>query len=94
MIYHYFFGNDELVREELLIYHKHSFQFHASPNRPTSRGWVKLRSSNPKDSPKIQFNYLETESDRKQMRDCAKIARKIFSKNAMKEYLGKEILPG
>ena len=78
----------------LKSYHKHSFQFHASPNRPTSRGWVKLRSSNPKDSPKIQFNYLETESDRKQMRDCAKIARKIFSENAMKEYLGKEILPG
>ena len=28
------------------------------------------------------------------MRDCTKIARKIFSQNSMKEYLGKEILPG
>ena len=30
---------------------KHAFQLHASPNRPTSRGWVKLRSPNPKDQP-------------------------------------------
>ena len=73
---------------------KHAFQFHASPNRPTSRGWVKLRSSNPKDEPIIQFNYLETEGDRKQMRDCAKISRKIFSQKSIQEYLGKEIRPG
>ena len=72
----------------------HSFQFHASPNRPTSRGFVKLRSNNPYDSPKIQFNYLETESDRKQMRDCARIGRNIFKQDALKKYLGKEILPG
>ena len=73
---------------------KHAFQFHASPNRPTSRGWVKLRSSNPNDMPLIQFNYLETEEDRKQMRDCAKISRKIFSQKSIQEYLGKEIRPG
>ena len=73
---------------------KHAFQFHASPNRPTSRGWVKLRSSNPNDKPIIQFNYLETEGDRKQMRDCAKISRNIFSQKSIQEYLGKEIRPG
>ena len=36
----------------------HAFQFHISPNRPSSRGWIKLRSSNPNDKPIIQFNYL------------------------------------
>ena len=73
---------------------KHAFQFHASPNRPTSRGWVKLRTSNPNDLPVIQFNYLETEEDRQQMRDCVKISRKILSQKSFQEYLGKEIRPG
>ena len=73
---------------------KHGFQFHASPNRPTSRGFVKLRSKNPNDNPKIQFNYLETEEDRQQMRDCVKIAREIFSQSTFKDYVGKELRPG
>ena len=73
---------------------KHAFQFHASPNRPSSRGWVKLRSSNPNDLPLIQFNYLETEGDRQQMRDCVKISRNIFSQKAIQEFIGKEIRPG
>ena len=72
----------------------HAFQFHVSPNRPTSRGWIKLRSSNPSDHPIIQFNYLETEDDRKQMRESVRIARKIFLQDAFKPYLGKEICPG
>ena len=73
---------------------KHGFQFHASPNRPTSRGFVKLRSNNPNDNPKIQFNYLETEEDRQQMRDGVKIAREIFSQPIFKDYVGEEIRPG
>ena len=73
---------------------RHAFQFHASPNRPTSRGWVKLRSSNPEEDPAIQFNYLETEEDRLQMRDCVKIARNIFSQKSFQHYAGKELRPG
>ena len=73
---------------------RHAFQFHVSPNRPTSRGWIKLRSSNPSDYPFIHFNYLETENDRKQMRDSIKIARNIFLQDAFKTYLGEEISPG
>jgi len=73
---------------------KHAFQFHASPNRPTSRGWVKLRTSDPNDLPIIQFNYLETEGDRQQMRDCVKISRNIFNQKSIQKYIGKEICPG
>ena len=72
----------------------HAFQFHISPNRPSSRGWIKLRSSNPNDKPIIQFNYLETEEDRKQMRDSVRISRKIFSQESLKNYVGTEISPG
>ena len=73
---------------------KHGFQLHASPNRPTSRGFVKLRSNNPNDNPKIQFNYLETEEDKQQMRDCVKIAREIFGQSTFKDYVGEELRPG
>ncbi len=70
------------------------FQFHASPNRPKSRGFVEIKSNNYLDNPKIQFNYLENEEDLQQMRDSVKIANKIFKQNSMKKYLGDQIRPG
>jgi len=30
--------------------------------RPTSTGWIRLRSSDPREPPRIQFNYLTTEA--------------------------------
>ena len=70
------------------------FQFHASPNRPKSRGFVEIKSNNYFDSPKIQFNYLEDEEDLKQMRDSVKIVNKIFEQDSMKKYLGDQLRPG
>ena len=70
------------------------FQFHVSPNRPKSRGFVKLKSPNPKEDPFIQFNYLQEEEDLLQMREGVRIARKIFSQPSFKPYLGEEIRPG
>ena len=70
------------------------FQFHASPNRPKSRGFVEIKSNNYLDNPKIQFNYLEEEEDLQQMRDSVKIANKIFKQNSMKKYLGDQLRPG
>ena len=70
------------------------FQFHASPNRPKSRGFVEIKSNSYLDSPKIQFNYLENEDDLQQMRDSVKIANKIFKQDSMKKYLGDQLRPG
>ena len=70
------------------------FQFHASPNRPKSRGFVEIKSNNYLDNPKIQFNYLEDEEDLQQMRDSVKIANKIFKQSSMKKYLGDQLRPG
>ena len=35
-----------------------AFQIHAGPMRQASRGWIKLKSKNPKEHPLIQPNYL------------------------------------
>ncbi len=70
------------------------FQFHASPNRPKSRGFVKLRSKNANDDPIIQFNYLKEEEDLEQMRESVKIANNIFSQPSLSSYLGEQIRPG
>jgi choline dehydrogenase len=67
---------------------------HASPNRPKSRGEITLKSSNPYDYPKIQFNYLKNEGDLKLTRECIHIARKILSQDALKPFSGKEVGPG
>ena len=73
---------------------RHGFQLHASLNQPKSRGHIRLKSSNPYDYPKIQFNYLENEYDLKETIKCIHVARKILSQNSMKPYTGKEIGPG
>ena len=70
------------------------FQFHASPNRPKSRGFVKLRSSDPSLDPIIQFNYLKNEEDLIQMRESVVIANNIFQQQSLSSYLGEQLRPG
>ena len=72
----------------------HSFQAHVGPMRPTSRGNVKLKSNNPNDSPSIQFNYMQTDHDLKEMREGIKIAKDIFHQKVFDEFRGNEISPG
>ena len=72
----------------------HAFQAHVGPMRPTSRGFIKLKSSNPNDSPRIQFNYMQTDHDLNEMREGIKIARDIFHQKAFDHYRGKELSPG
>ena len=46
------------------------------------------------DEPLIQFNYMQTEHDLREMREGIKIAREIFSQKEFDEYRGEEISPG
>ncbi len=71
-----------------------AFQFHASPNRPKSRGFVKIASDDFTKDPKIQFNYLQNDEDLEQMRDSIKIAQSIFSQKSMEKFVDYEIRPG
>ena len=72
----------------------HSFQAHVGPMRPTSRGYIKLKSSDPTVSPLIQFNYMQTDHDLNEMREGIKIAQDIFHQKPFDEFRGKEISPG
>jgi len=62
--------------------------------RPASRGRVKLKTANPTDHPTIRFNYLEAESDRRQMVDGVRRTREMIRQRAWDEFRGKEITPG
>lgn len=73
---------------------RHAFQVHAGTMRATSRGWIELRSADPRAKPILQPNYLTTEDDREDMRACVKLTREIFAQPAFAPYRGPEIAPG
>ena len=73
---------------------RHAFQTHVGPMRPTSRGEIKLKSTDPSAAPSIRFNYMQTEHDLMEMREGIRLAREIFQQQAFNEYRGKEINPG
>jgi choline dehydrogenase len=70
------------------------FQYFFSLMRPTSVGSVELRSTNPTDAPKFQFNYLTTEQDQRDAIDAVKEIRRIIAQPAWSEFRGAEVTPG
>jgi choline dehydrogenase len=72
----------------------HGFQAHVGPMRSPSRGWVRLRSADPKDLPVIQFNYMSSDKDWEDFRTCIRMTREIFEQPAMEPFAGPEIAPG
>ncbi len=71
----------------------HGFQAHVGPMRPTSRGTVTLKNANPKEAPRILFNYMATEQDRKEMRAGIRLTREIFAQKAFDRYRGEAVSP-
>ncbi len=72
----------------------HGYQVHAGVNKVSSRGRVRINSSDPTAKPSIIFNYLETEEDRQDWRDCIRLTREILSQPALDEFNGGEASPG
>ena len=71
----------------------HGFQAHVGPMRPTSRGAVTLKSADPKEAPRILFNYMATEQDRKEMRAGIRLTREIFAQKAFDRFRGEAVSP-
>ncbi|WP_458791201.1 choline dehydrogenase [Yoonia sp. MH D7] len=72
----------------------HGYQAHVGPMRSVSRGQVTLKSSDPADNPRIQFNYMSDPSDWADFRQCIRLTREIFGQDAFADYRGLEIQPG
>ena len=72
----------------------HGFQAHVGPMRSKSRGSVTLRSADPKDPPRINFNYMSDPDDWADFRKCVRLTREIFGQAAFAPYVKHEIQPG
>jgi choline dehydrogenase len=73
---------------------EHGFQAHVGPLRSKSRGWVRLKSRDARDHPRIQFNYMSHQDDWTEMRACVRLTREIFAQSPFDPYRGREIRPG
>ncbi|PHX66474.1 MAG: choline dehydrogenase [Actinobacteria bacterium] len=72
----------------------HGYQVHVGPMYSDSRGWLKIKSSDPFEKPAIQFNYLSTNEDRREWVEAVKTARNILTQPAMADYNAGESSPG
>ena len=66
----------------------HGYQVHVGPMYSDVRGAVKIRSTDPREHPAVQFNYLSTENDRKEWVEAVRTTRLIMSQPAFDPYNG------
>lgn len=72
----------------------HGYQVHIGPMNSDARGWIKLKSKDPHEHPRLQFNYLSTQKDRREWVEAIRCARKILNQPAMDEFNAGEMSPG
>jgi choline dehydrogenase len=72
----------------------HGFQLHVGPMRSQSKGWVRLRSADPADAPRILFNYMQEPADWEEFRSAVRLTRELIAQDAFAPYRGDEISPG
>jgi choline dehydrogenase len=71
-----------------------AFSIGISPCRPTSRGYLRLKSTDPMQAPEIQPNYLATEHDQEEVLQGVKFLRRLATTPTMKALIAEEIEPG
>jgi choline dehydrogenase len=72
----------------------HGYQVHIGPMTSDARGTVKVRTTNPREKPALQFNYLSTEQDRREWTEAIPVARNILNQPAFEPYNAGELSPG
>jgi choline dehydrogenase len=72
----------------------HGYQVHIGPMYSDSRGSVKIRSTDPRQHPALLFNYLSTDTDRREWTEAIRIARDILDQPAFAPFNGGELSPG
>ena len=72
----------------------HGYQVHVGPMNTDVRGHIKLKSADPVAHPKILFNYLSTEQERREWVEAIRCTRRIMTQPAFDRFRGPEIAPG
>ena len=70
------------------------FNVRSGALHPESRGWVKLRSSDPAAAPRIQFNLLTEQADLDTMVRGVRRCREVFAQEPLAGMIEREIAPG
>ena len=70
------------------------YQVHIGPMYSDARGTVNIASTDPYVKPKLQFNYLSTDQDRREWVEAIRVARTILNQPAMAPFNGGETSPG
>jgi choline dehydrogenase len=70
------------------------YQVHVGPMYSDALGSIKIASRDPRVHPKLRFNYLSTEQDRREWVEAVRIARDILSQPALAPYSAGELSPG
>ncbi len=66
----------------------HGFQVHVGPMRSKSRGAVTLKSHDPREAPRIRFNYMSHPDDWADFRTAIRLAREVFAQKPFDAYRG------
>ena len=64
------------------------------PVNPDSRGTIRLRSKDPAAPPRIQPNYLQSDSDFRTMIAGIRLVRSVIQQPAFDPFRGRELAPG
>ena len=72
----------------------HGYQVHVGPMYSDVRGTCKIVSRDPRDKPALLFNYLSTESDRREWLEAVRVTRRILDAPAFEPLSGGELSPG
>ena len=59
-----------------------------------TRGFVRIKSRDPREHPSMRFNYLSTANDRKEWVEAIRVARDILNQPAFAAYNDGELSPG
>jgi choline dehydrogenase len=73
---------------------KYAFTSRVGALHTISRGWVKLRSADPLDMPRILFNFFAEKTDLDAMVQALKLSRNLFRQSPLCDLVEKELLPG
>jgi choline dehydrogenase len=72
----------------------HGYQVHVGPVNTDVRGHVRIQSADPRTYPRILFNYLSTEQERRDWVEAIRVTRQIMTQPAFDPFRGDELAPG